>query len=176
MNLFKRKISAHDLGDIIYRHVRYEVMSQDSPLFHSKLISQIEENYDDLPPTYILELFIGSLFGALLSIEKNYQYPKAGAIIDGMRDAFLPHAEPLMQSLDITNEDITSLIIRRFEEYYESLNNKSGAVPGWHLGKAYYWNIIGRKKEEPTGPMYCSIYILKFMDFANSILKEYKVP
>jgi len=176
MSFFKKKIAARDLGDVIYAHIRYEVMSQDSPLFHSKLISQLEENLDHLPPAYILELLIGSLFGALLSIEKKYQYPKAGVIIDGMRDAFISHAQQIIQSLAITDEEMTSLIVQRFHEYYESLNNKSGAGPAWHLGKAYYWNILGHKKEEPTGPTYSGLYILKFTEFADSILKEYKVP
>jgi hypothetical protein len=175
MSLFKKKISAYDLGDVIYSHIRYEVMSQDSPLFHCKLISQLEENLDDLPPAYILELLIGSLFGALLSIEKKYQYPNAGAIIDSMRHSFNSHAQPIIQSLAITDNQMTSLIVQRFHEYYESLNNKEGAGPVWHLGKAYYWNIIGHKKEEPTGPTYCGLYILKFTKFADSILKEYKV-
>jgi len=174
MSFFKKRISAHELGDVIYAHIRYEVMSPDSPLFHAKLISQLEENPDGLPPAYILELLIGSLFGALLSIEKKHPYPKAGIIIDTIRNTFISHAQPIMQNLAITDEEMTTLIIQRFHEYHESLDI-TGAGPGWHLGKAYYWNILGRKKEDPKGPTYSSLYILKFADFADGILKGYKV-
>ncbi|GEM_PF-3464295 len=89
MAFLKKKISAHDLGNVIYSNIRHEVMSEDSPLFHANLIEKLEENADRLPPIYILELLIGSLFGAMLYIETKYKYPKYVLIIDSMKEAFL---------------------------------------------------------------------------------------
>lgn len=175
MAFFRKKISAHDLGNVVYSHIRDEVMSHDSPLFHGKLTGDLEEKANDLSPAYILELLIGSLFGALLSIEKKHQYPKAGLIMDGMRDAFLSHAQPIIESIGLTNDQMKSLILQRFQEYYECLNTNTGAGPVWYLGKAYYWNILGRKKEEPKGPMLSGLYMLKFSEFAENILRNYKV-
>ncbi len=175
MAFFKKKILAHELGSVIYAHIRYEVMSQDSPLFYGKLLGDLEEKADDLSTAYILELLLGSMFGALLSIEKKYQYPKAGLIIDSLRDAFLSHSYPIIENLGLTDEQMKSLILQRFQEYYECLNNKSGAGFVWHLGKAYYWNILGHKKEEPKGPMLSGLYLLKFLEFTENILQNYKV-
>ncbi len=95
--------------------------------------------------------------------------------MDCMKDTFLSHAQPIVQSLGISDEKMIQLILQRFQEYSESLNNQSEAGPTWHLGKTYYWNILGHKKEELNGPIYSSLYILKFSDFVNSILKKYKL-
>jgi hypothetical protein len=35
--------------------------------------------------------------------------------------------------------------------------------------------MVGQEKEEPGPPMLISMYALKFMDFIDNILKDYKI-
>ncbi len=169
----KKKISAQELGNTIYANIRYSVMSSDAPLSHESFMKELKENPDELPLSYIIELLIGLLFGTLHSIEKKYQYPKAGEIMDGVRTEFIKHAKLL--SNDATDDQFNSLIVKRFQEYSECLSNQSGAGPVWHLGKQYYWNIIDQKKEDVTPVMYAGLYIFKATELTDLILKDYKV-
>ncbi len=147
-------------------------MSSDTSLSQSTLMTKIGENPDELSPSYIFELFAGLLFGALLAIEKNYQYPAAGEIMDGVRKEFIKHAKPVAELTDV---QFNSFIAKRFQEYSECMNNQSGAGPIFHIGKQYYWNIIGHKKEDVANVTNAGLYIFKATELVGQILKDYKV-
>jgi len=172
MATFKKKVSAQELGNIIYANTRYGVMLSDTPLSLETLMEKLEENQNELPPSYIFELLVGLLFGVLLAIEKEYQYPIAGEIMDGVRTEFIKHAKPVTELKD---NDFNSFIVKRFQEYSECMNNHSGAGPVFHLGTQYYWNIIGNKKESVTAPMSAGLYIFKATELVKLIFKDYKV-
>ncbi len=169
----KKKISAQELGNTIYANIRYSVMSKDTPLSHESFIKELKKNPDELPLSYIIELLIGLLFCALKSIEKKYEYPTAGEIMDGVRTEFIKHAKLL--SNDATDDQFNSLIVKRFQEYDVCMGNQSGAGFVWHLGKKYYWNIIDQKKEDVTPVMCAGLYIFKATELTDLILKDYKV-
>lgn len=147
-------------------------MTPDTSLSYEILFKKLEENHDELPPAYIFELLVGLLFGALQAIEKKYQYPISGEIMDGVRTEFIKHAKPVTE---LSDDEFNSFIAKRFQEYNNCLNNHSGAGYLWHLGKQYYWNIISNQKENITSPMTAGLYIFKATEMTNQIIKEYKV-
>jgi hypothetical protein len=147
-------------------------MSTDTSLSQVSFMEKLEEDPDKLSISYIIELLIGLLFCALKSIEKKYEYPTAGEIMDGVRTEFIKHTK--IQFNDVTDDQVNLFIVQRFKEYEMCSDNQSGGG-AWHLGKQYYWNIIDQKKEDVTAVMFSETYMLEGMELIDSILQDYKV-
>lgn len=174
MGLFKKKISSQDLGKLLYTNIRYSVMSPETPLYHEKLIHDINEDPNNLKWSYAIEILIFAMYLTFEALMK--EFPSSWfEIMKGIDSEFMAHIQPVLPESNMNTEEIIKLIDKRFSEYGECLRNQKGAGPAWHLGVKAYWNIIGQEKEEPGPPMILSVYSLKLMEFIDNILKDYKI-
>jgi len=177
MALFKKKISLQDLGKVLYTNIHYGIMSSESPFNHNKLINDLNEDPDNLKWSYSIEILIFAMYLSFETLTKKYPSSIGLEVMKGIHSEFMAHIQPILKpDLNMgTVEEIIQMIDNRFSEYGECLRNQKGAGPAWHLGVKAYWNIIGQEKEEPGPPMLLSMYALKFMDFIDNILKDYKI-
>lgn len=177
--LFRRKsITPVELGRLLYRNIYSAIIEADSPLNHLALLNQLEEDADNLPLDYILEIFMGALFGALISVEKHYEFIQTREIMDSAITEFVSRADLIAEIEKATSKNQHLLrITERFKEYQECLSNNDGAGLSWHMGKKFYWNLVptGFAIEDPGPPIVCATYFAKFVKLTDQILKAYKI-
>ncbi|MDI6754469.1 MAG: hypothetical protein QME78_08760 [Thermodesulfobacteriota bacterium] len=177
MGLFKKKILPKDLGRLLYTNIRFGVMSSETPLYHKKLVHDLNEDPENLKWSYSMEILIFALFCTLEVLSNKISSRASLEIMKSIHSEFITHIEPILKpDLNlIAKEQVIQIIHQRFDEYGECLRNQNGAGPVWHLGVKAYWNIIGQEKKEPGPPMILSLYALKLTDLINDILKDYKI-
>ena len=149
---FKRKVTPHKLGEEIYKNIRFGVMSTGTVLSKDYIIDNMEEERTSLPGFYIFEILIGLMFGADIAVRREFDRGEeseiAKKIMDGVNEGFTKHAAPALSGA--STEEIEKLLMSRFQEYRECLNSTDGAGPKSNMGRKFYWNVVGSRKENDT--------------------------
>lgn len=175
MGLFRKEIVAEDFGKLLFKKIGYGVLSSDSPFYHKQLLLDINEDTDNLPRTYVIEILI---FAMYITFERMVKFPDSGLeIMKGVHSEFMTHVRPILngEGKTPTVEEIIKLIDVRFNEYGECMRNQNGAGPAWHLGNKVYWNIIGQEKKDPFPHVMLSSYAIKLQRLIDNISKDYRI-
>lgn len=175
MGLFRKKIVAEDFGKLLFKNIGYGVLSSDTPFYHKQLLLDINEDPDNLPWTYVIEILIFALY---ITFERMVKFPDSGLeIMKGVHSEFMTHVQPILNGEGNipTVEEIIKLIDVRFTEYGECMRNQKGAGPAWHLGNKAYWNIIGQEKKDPFPHVILSSYAVKLQGLIDNISKDYRI-
>ena len=139
MALFKKKISAEDFGQLLFKNIGCDVMESNLPFYHRKLLLDIKEDPDSLNFTYVVEILI---FAMYVAFEKLIvKFPNSGQeVMKGIYSEFMTQLQPILNGgVNMPSvEQIIKLIDIRFSEYGECMRYQKGAGPAWHLGNKAY--------------------------------------
>lgn len=130
----------------------------------------------------MVEILIGHLFGAKLSFEEIYGLDVSKPIMDGCLRALSIHLNKIGHLPDlptiVTREGIFTikeLVHPRFEQYTSCIQNTSGAGPSFHLGKQFYWNVIGREEPNAERVVVAAIHLFSTFDAVKHVLTKIRV-
>jgi len=188
INLFtlKNERDPDELGRLLYQVVQMGL--SDKRLSAESLLDKLGLKEDDVVVQYQAEIIMALMFQVILVVERKYEYPLAGDILDGMTKEFISH----LKEMGGSDEDLISafaLFQQRVKEYYEAESNTTGNGPAYWVGKNFYENLIGKqylKNINGKDPDLMQVYIdmnLKFSIAVNyltstlvgvdSIVKKY---
>lgn len=172
------------LGQLLYQVIQGGLSHENCSV--EALLRRLELAETDVVGDYQSEIIIALIFPAILAIEKHYDYPLAGDILDGMIKEFLSHAK----EMGGTEEDLKNfmaLFHYRIKEYYETVRNSTGEGPFYWIGKKFYENLIGKNQSHvndhdkdtdiPTKLNFdiCANHLTANLAGIDGVLKEYTV-
>lgn len=170
MGLFQKNLRPADLGICIYERLRKGMQSNDD---HSmaNLLSGLEVADCELDEQHVGEIMIGLLFGATLAIEGSASVPAAQQVVSSMKAEFVNHLHE-QGATPIQKAEWEAVLADRFLTYRKCLEGYSGFEPPWRLGRAFFWNIIGKELHIAMSVKICTLYMLAAKDMCAELLKE----
>ncbi len=172
MSLFRKSISPAALGTVIYDFVHRAFL--DGPMSHESLAEELNEDPADLPDGYEGEVLMALLYSAMVAVEATCEESTGGPILESMVKVYVSQGEEggLGRS---QVEQLKEQLRRRVHEYAACLRNHTGSGPAWHLGKAFYCNVVGEKRESAVGVTTAARYFFASVDGVKGVLRQFKV-
>jgi hypothetical protein len=171
VRLFRKHLTPEQLGALIYEDIRRR-LSSENDLSIDALLGKLGRRADGLPEQYVGAVMVGSMFGAILAIERSTSRWIADRIIDGMQREFARHLEEQGANPDQVLE-WESIIADHFLVYRSALEGYEGYEPPWKLGRLFFWNIIGVEEYVAPAIRQATLYILAIRDAAQDLVNEY---
>lgn len=175
MFFFKRKQRAttDQIGRLIFSIISGSAHSKE----YRRFLENVGETAEKLPEHHAVEILVGHLFGAQLAVEDVCKSNVSNPIMEACLDALSNHLNKtgLLPDLPtiVTREGIFTLkelVHTRFEQYAACIQNTAGAGPSFHLGKQFYWNVIGREEPNADRVVVASIHLFATVDAVKHIL------
>lgn len=171
LRLFQKNLRPTDLGAVMYERVRLGMQSDDA-LSMNTLLTGLEVLPEELDVQYVGEIIIGLMFGATLAIERHASPPVAQQVASSMKAEFLNHLDE-QGATTIQVAEWETVLANRFLEYRKTLDGYTGFEPPWKLGRAFFWNILGKEVHIAMCVKICTLYLLAARDLCEELLKEY---
>lgn len=172
MPLFRKPISAAELGTIIYDSVHSAFL--DGPMSYESFAERLGTDPDDLPNGYEGEVLIALLYSAAVAVEATYEEPIGGPILESMVNVYVSHGEE--GGLNRAQVDqLKDQFRKRVHEYAGCLRNNAGLGPAGHLGKALYRNVVGDERQSALGVTAAAQYFFASVDGVKGVLERFKV-
>ncbi len=170
MGLFQKNLRPADLGIFIYERLRKGMQSSDDYSM-ANLLSGLEIAKGKLDEQHVGEIMIGLLFGATLAIESGASVPAAQQVVSSMKAEFLNHLHE-QGATPIQKAEWEAVLADRFLTYRKCLEGYSGFEPPWRLGRAFFWNIIGKEIHIAMSVKVCTLYLLAAKNMSTELLQE----
>ena len=171
VQLFRRHHTPEELGAMLYETLRAG-MASDGELSVARLVADLHKQANELEDQYVGEVMIGSMFSALLSVERSTTKWMAEQITAGMVVEFLHHLKE-QGAGDSQIDDWRCVVSERFKEFRESMKDYEGLEPPWKLGRQLYWNMLGVEEYVAVSIKVATQYMLAARDAAQKLLNEY---
>ena len=139
----KKEKSPEELGQLLYQVIQMGLSHE--KLSVEALLKSLNLTENDVVGDYQTEVMVALMFQVILVVEKQYDYPIAGDILDGMTKEFLSHTK----EMGGTEEDLKymlALFQNRMKEYYEAERNTQGDGPAYWVGKKFFENLTGKSQ------------------------------
>ncbi len=147
-------------------------MASDGDMSVARFIASLDRKPSDLHEQYVGEVMIGSMFGAVLCIERSTSKWMAEQIVTGLVAEFLNHLKE-QGARPSQIEEWQRIVSEHFAEYRRCLCDYEGLEPPWKLGRQFYWNITGVEEYIAMSIKIATYYILAAQDAAQKIVNEY---
>ncbi len=172
MKLFRKNLTPEELGAIIYEKLRAHLASDDE-LSISALLGKLSRREEELPEQHQGAIMIGTMFGAVMAIERSTSRWTAKRIAAGMQKEFLAHLREQGAS-DVQVREWDSIIRAHESAYRQTLEgyDESGEPP-WRLGREFLWNIIGSEEYVAAQIKEATLFLLQALDVAQSLMNKY---
>lgn len=171
MKLFRKHLTPEELGARIYEALRAG-MASDGELSVERFVSSFDLGSVELHEQYVGEVMIGSMFAAVLAIERSTWKWLGEQIGKGMVSDFLLHLrEQGAAPKQIAEWNLVAEA--RFEEYRKCMEHYEGLEPPWKLGRQFYWNITGSEQYLAMSIKIATLYLLEALNAAQQILNQY---
>jgi hypothetical protein len=172
MKLFRKNLTPEELGAIIYEKLRAHLASDDE-LSISSLLSKLPRREEDLPDQHQGAIMIGTMFGALLAIERSTSRWTAKRITDGMHREFFAHLREQGAS-PVQVKEWEQIVDDHYALYRPALEGyEEGGEAPWRLGRQFLWNIIGAEEYVATQIKEATLFLLQALDVAQSLMNKY---
>ena len=138
----KDRKSKEALGVSLYRIVQTSLSHENLSI--DSLLESLTLTEADVDRNHQTEVTIAFMFQAIVVVEKHYEYPVAGDVIDSMTKEFLSHTK----EMGGTEEQVLNMFAlykKRLQEYYDAERNQTGDGPAYWMGKKFYENLTGIK-------------------------------
>ena len=179
---FKKEKHPDELGHLLYQAIQMG-LSYDN-LSVEYLLDQLGLTENDVVEQYQTEIIIALMFQVILVVERKYEYPLAGDVLDGMTKEFLSHTKE-MGGTDENLKYMLALFQQRMKEYYEAESNTTEDGPAYWVGKKFLENLTG-KEQNPIQEhdryidmnfnfLIGASYLTSTLVGVDSVLKEYTV-
>lgn len=171
MKLFRKHLTPEDLGALIYEQIRLRLASEDA-LSIAALLRTIERDPESLPEQHVGAVMVGSMFGAMLAVERSTSAWIADRISRGMQREFDRHLREQGAS-DAQIVEWEAIIADQFLLYRSALDGYEGFEPPWKLGRLFFWNIIGAEEYVAPAIRHATLYLLAIRDAAQDLVNEH---
>jgi hypothetical protein len=171
MRLFRKHHSPEELGSMIYEALRAG-MASTGELSLATLTAALKADSCELHEQHVGEIMVGSMFGAVLAIERSSSTWIAKQIIAGMTLEFRRHLEEQGASGAQVRE-WEEIVEERFAAFRGSLEKYEGFEPPWKLGRKFLWNLTGTEVYIAIAIKTATMYLLTARDVAQQVLNQY---
>ncbi len=172
MKLFRKNLTPEELGSVIYEKLRAHLASDDE-LSISSLLRKLSRREEDLPEQHQGAIMIGTMFGAVMAIERSTSTWTARRITGGMHREFFAHLREQGASPSQVRdwEQIVGVHETAYRKTLEGYD-ESGEPP-WRLGREFLWNIIGSEEYVANQIKESTLFLLQALDVAQSLMNKY---
>lgn len=172
MKLFRKNLTPEELGAIIYEKLRAHLASDDE-LSISSLLAKLGRREEDLPEQHQGAIMVGTMFGAVMAIERSTSRWIAKRIMEGMHKEFFSHLSEQGASASQVR-DWDQIVVVHEMAYRKTLEGyDEGGEPPWRLGREFLWNIIGSEEYVATQIKEATLFLLQALDVAQSLMNKY---
>lgn len=171
MKLFRKHITPEELGTLIYERIRQHLASS-GRLSIAALLERLRHAPENLPEQHVGAIMVGSMFGAVLAIERSTSRWIADRVVAGMQREFSRHLREQGASTEQAL-DWEAIVGDHFLAYRSALEGYEGYEPPWKLGRLFYWNIVG--VEEYVAPCIkeATMHLLGIQDSIQELVNDY---
>jgi len=171
VKLFRKHITPEDLGAMIYEALRSSLASGGS-FSVDTLVRRIGKTETDLPEQYVGAIMVGSMFGAVLAVERSTAKLIGQRIVEGMQKEFFRHLREQGASAEHIG-DWQDIVDEHFQVYRSSLEGYEGLEPPWKLGRQFLWGITGVEEFIGTAIKGATLHILAAQQTAQDLVNRY---
>ncbi len=172
MKLFRKNLTPEELGATIYEKLRAHLASDDE-LSISSLLRKLCRREEDLPEQHQGAIMIGTMFGAVMAIERSSSRWIARRITEGMHREFFAHLREQGASAAQVR-DWDQIVVDHEMAYRKTLVGYDEAgEPPWRLGREFLWNIIGAEEYVAAQIKEATLFLLQALDVAQSLMNKY---
>jgi hypothetical protein len=171
VKLFRKQITPENLGAMIYEALRSSLASG-GPFSIETLVRRIGKSEGDLPEQYVGAIMVGSMFGAVLAIERSTAKLTGERIVEGMQEEFLRHLREQGASAEQV-ADWREIVGEHFQVYRTCLEGYEGFEPPWKLGRQFLWGITGVEEFIGTAIKGATLHILGAQETAQDLVNRY---
>jgi hypothetical protein len=171
VNLFRKHITPEELGALIYEKIRQHLASSDR-LSIDGLLQRLRHDARNLPEQHVGAIMVGSMFGAVLAIERSTTRWIADRIIAGMQREFTRHLREQGASPEQARE-WEAIICDHFLAYRSAMEGYEGYEPPWKLGRLFYWNIVGLEEYIAPCIKEATLHLLAIQDSIQELVNDY---
>jgi len=172
MKLFRKHFTPEELGAVIYEHLRAHLASDDE-LSIMKFLRDIERVEENLPEQHQGAIMVGTMFGAVMAIERSTTRWISRRLTEGMHREFFSHLREQGAS-EAQVRDWEQIISDHYQLYRSTLEGfDEESEPPWKLGRAFLWNIIGAEEYIVSQIKHATLFLLAARDAAQSLLNKY---
>jgi hypothetical protein len=172
MKLFKKHLTPEQLGAAIYEHLRAHLASDDE-LSIAALARLLHRSEEDLPEQHQGAIMVGTMFGAVMAIERSSGRWVSRRITEGMHREFYRHLREQGAS-EQQVRDWEQIVVDHDRLYRASLEGfDEEGEPPWKLGRQFLWNVIGAEEYVAAEIKDSTLFLLSARDAAQSLLNKY---
>jgi hypothetical protein len=171
VKLFRRHVTPEDLGGMIYEGLRSR-LATNGPFSVGTLVRRIGKSEADLPEHFVGVIMVGSMFGAVLAIERSTGRVTAERIIEGMLEEFFRHLHEQGASARQVRE-WKDILAEHFRVYRSSLEGYEGFEPPWKLGRQFLWGITGVEEFVAAAIKGATLHVLAAQEAAQDLVNRY---
>jgi hypothetical protein len=172
VKLFRKNLTPEELGATIYEKLRAHLASDDE-LSIGALLRKLARREEELPDQHQGAFMVGTMFGAVIAIERSTSSWNAKRITDGMHREFFAHLREQGASASQV-KDWEQIVNDHYAVYRTALEGyDEGGEPPWRLGRQFLWNIIGAEEYVATQIKEATLFLLQALDVAQSLLNKY---
>lgn len=164
-------MTPENLGAMIYEALRSSLASGGS-FSVDTLVRRIGKSEEDLPEQYVGAIMVGSMFGAVLAIERSTAKLIGQRIVEGMQEEFFRHLREQGASANQIG-DWQEIVGEHFQVYRSSLEGYEGFEPPWKLGRQFLWGITGVEEFIGTAIKGATLHILAAQETAQDLVNRY---
>ena len=171
MKLFRKHITPEELGALIYERIRQHLASSDA-LSIASLLKRLRHEPETLPEQHVGAIMVGSMFGAVLAVERSTSRWIADRIITGMQREFTRHLREQGATAEQAR-DWEAIVCDHFLAYRSALDGYEGYEPPWKLGRLFYWNIVGLEEYVAPCIKEATLHLLAVRDSIQDLVNDY---